>query len=181
MEIDRKLTEILETVEDSPIKEPELAEMMERPGVKLSELAKFALSRGGVGIKDFKAKEVGEFVRLLMKKVLELKREDGGYKVTPATENCDLPDFEQSERLTEFLQRYLKIEEELKKAEGKDKEALEEERAHLNGEEEALIWEVSGLNKDDLTIWEQRLVREQVRFAGYDAVNTGFGRSIKNS
>ena len=173
--MDGKLTEVLETIGNTPIAEPELYALINKQGVKVSQVAKKVLEKNDLRMKDFSANDVGEFIRTAIEKIISFKDKDGVYKSTQATEDCDLPDFEQAERLTELLQKYWKAKG------GLEGSALEKELKSIQKAEDAIIWdEVCGLNREDLTEWEQNLVSEQVKASAYDAIKTAFGNSLKN-
>lgn len=165
--LEKSLQEVLDTVGNSPIAEPEMFELLSATPMKKTKIVKLALEKSDLNQKDFKAIEVAKFFHQLSEKIISLKNKDGSFKSTSLTENCDLPDFEQAEEVQELW---------VKMFEAKD----EKKREKVGDKLDALAWEISGLDKSKMSEWEEKLVVEQILQSGYDVTLTSLGKDLKN-
>lgn len=161
-----KLQLKLDAVGDNPIDEPEIYAMMEE-GKKRSEVFKKVAS--GLKMGDFSAKDVAEFIKAVNMKIVSPRKENGEWKTTPGTEDCDMPDYETCEDF------YYMVKERLT-----DKTMTKDKVEKSLEDEDKVIWAVSGLKKDKLTEWEQDLVRAQLRSFMMENAMTALGFELKN-
>jgi hypothetical protein len=161
------LIEVLELVGDTPLKEPELAEALEQKSFDKSKIIDEVVSRmeNPLDIDQVPAEEVAEFYAALHDHVLGVKNKEGAYKTTPETESYDLPTFRESERIAK-LGEDMVVEPDLKK------------RAKLLTELYAMVWEVTGLDPEKLTPWEQELVASQIFEGVKDIGLTAMGKPL---
>jgi len=168
--MNEKLTKLLEKIEDTPIKEKEIYEAIIKNHPKKSKAVKIALGRDDLSINDFTALEIAEFYNAMHKKITELKNEDGFFKKTQKTQNMELPSFEETEEIAEFM---FKIDDAVKKE--KTKKVVE-----LSEDLEQFIFKIAKIDKEDLSDWEVELVRQQITSCSMDAAMTAIGKELKN-
>jgi hypothetical protein len=164
VELAPELQKTLDEIGDNPLKEPELYKLIET-NPRPSEVFKKAAPK--LKMSAFKSREVAEFIDAVKNKVTDFFDDDGNPKITEATKDCDMPDFEQAEEIFYSIKEMMETGnvEEVKKIEAKITR---------------LIWKVSGLKKTDLTQWEQELVRVQVQKAAINDTQTALGIQVKN-
>jgi len=159
------LKAILAKTGNTPLKEPKIYDMVSgKDGARPSQV--FKAVAPNLDITSYNGKEVAEFVNKIVEKVTSFLDDDGEFKVTDATKDCDQPNYMESEELY-----YLVLDK--AKAEEKKKEAIEKQI-------EELIWKVAKLKKESMTEWEQMLVYLQVQRAAIDNTKTALGIQVKN-
>ena len=167
-----QLNDMLNNVGDTPIKEPDLFKALDEKTLKRSEIIATVLQRADVAIEeiaDLTAHEVAKFYWAIARHVTEFKDENGDYKTTPATESFRLPNFFEVEQLNDLMQ-------EMGRLPAQGIEAKLEVLQRIDD----LIWQITRLNKDSLTVWEQELVQEQILACVTDVELTSMGKSSKN-
>lgn len=186
--LNEKLQAVLDLVGNTPIAEPEIAEILEAKVVKKTKVVKLAFSKldGDLNIKDFPAVEIAEFFSKLTSKIMNKKNEDGVFKSTPNTENLNLPDFEEVEDIFEIIvqlntnsQQQDEIQKNLKNGIDVEQEIIDKSIKELTSilkKLDKIVWKVSGLNKKDLTEWEQSLVSEQILASVTEVEKTSVGK-----
>ena len=167
-----QLNDILDKVGNTPIEEPELFKALDEKTLKRSEIIAKVLERSDLTlevIEDMPAHDVAEFFWAIARKITEFRDGDGNYKTTPATESFRLPNFFEVERVNALMQDLgrLKVDD----VDGK---------LAVFRKLDDLIWEITQLSKDDLTVWEQELVQEQVMACVTDVELTSMGKPSKN-
>ena len=185
MALNEQLQQALDSVGDTPLKERELYKILIDPLVKKSIAIKLVLQRVNMDMSQFSGMELAQFFRELNTKVTDLRYPDKSFKTTPATENCDLPTFEEAEAIGEAGAEYAMAKSKLELASKSDPDAV---TAAISEYSEALrklqdvAWPVSGINRDhldpeeDFRRWEEELVLAQVLSATNDIVNTALGK-----
>lgn len=163
VELPEELQKVLDGLGNTPLAEPELYKLI-KSNPKLSDVFKKAAPN--LKISEFPGLKVGTFIHEVKEKVTDFFDKKGSPKVTEATQDCEAPDFEQSEEIYYFIRDSASMSaEDYKKGEAKITR---------------LIWKISGLKKGDLTEWEQELVRVQIQKAAIDNTHTALGVQVKN-
>ena len=163
---DERLIDALEAIGDTPLKEEKLYKKLIENDLKaLIEIPDMIL--GSEVADSVNEDELLFFIGEVRKKVLGLKDKEGYFKSTKATENMSLPSRREKVEITELA---------TKRFEAKSDSEIKEIDIKLD----ELIWNVSGLNKEDLTEWEKLLVSEQIQEASFDATFTAMGKPLKN-
>jgi RNA polymerase subunit RPABC4/transcription elongation factor Spt4 len=150
--------------------------LMSTTGVRPSALFKKVAPE--LDINAYPAKEVAEFVNKITHKVTDFVDEDGEFKITEATKDCDQPNYQQSEDIY-----YLTAEKgnwQAKAANPKSGKEAIAKIEEIENEIQELCWEASGLKKDSMTEWEQMLVVLQVQRSAIDNTKTALGQQVKN-
>jgi len=162
----------LEGLGDTPIAEPDVNKAINTDRITL---AKELLSNDE--IKSFKAEEVGDFLYAVEQRVTSLQDEDGIFKSTPNTEECDLPNFLQVDELMKLgdKERTLKQNLATAKTEKQKKKAVNEIEK-LNKEFKDKAMEISGLDVETMTEWEKLLVFTQVYTVAINASLSSVGK-----
>jgi len=168
--MNEKLETLLEKIEDTPLQEKEIYEAIEKNHPKKSKAIKIALGRDSLKMNDFSAIEIAEFYSKMHDKILSYKDKDGYFKKTKNTENINLPSFEETEEITDLVQ---KIGNKLSHKDASKTIKLSEKL-------EKMIFDIAGVNKDDLTEWEAGLVTSQITACSIDASMTALGKELKN-
>lgn len=158
-----ELQEVFKKVGDNPLEEPKLYEMLRSDKVKKSQVIKELFKGTDLKIADFDAIEIAKLFNKVSKKIMLVRNEDGTFKKTKGTENCDLPNFEQVDEIQELWE-----------------EAVVGNNSDSEKKLDSLVWKISGLKKKGLTEWEQVLVKEQILASAYDATMTSLGQDLKN-
>jgi len=184
--LNEKLEEVLNALGNTPIDESEIAKALDEKPLVKSVVLKMALKPSKLKLKDFKAIELAEFFNAISVRITQTKDEEGNFKTTPNTTNFDLPDFEQVENLSKELGKMYVNRQEQEKlhkqiADGEDVDAkglkkLVKDFSDILVTLDKLTWEVTGLNKDDLSAWEQNLITEQVYAAVQSVEMTSMGK-----
>ena len=156
-----ELQKKLDAIEDTPIKEPGIYELLTATPLNRTAVLKKVV---GDDINKYPAMELAELFHAITQKVTSLTNEDGSFKSTPLTQECDTPNFEESEQISDL---YVKMSE-------------TENAEDIHKELEALAWEISKLNKDKLSEWERSLVVSQVLQAAIDVSMTSLGKPLKH-
>jgi len=164
--LNEKLQKALNEVGNTPIDEPEIAKALDAKPLKKGSVVKTVLKRLDLKMKDFKPLEIAEFFHAITLKVNSVRDEDGSFKKTPATAECDLPDFEEAEEIQNLWMALI--------------ESNDEDRDVKGKELDEIVWKVSGLKKEKLTDWESNLVIQQILQSGYDITMTSLGKELKN-
>ena len=164
-ELPQPLQEKLDKIGDTPLKEKDLYEkILESP--KPSELA-LMIFETEEEILNTSPKDIVAFTREVVKKVSDLRDSEGKLKTTPNVSNCNMPNIIECDKiatLKEKLQEAFKTQFEANQKEDKKTLKKNKETIKALGEElDALVWQISGLNKDKLSEWEKRLVGEIVK------------------
>jgi len=138
-----RLIEALETVKNNPIEEKELSEMLMSKESQLSKVANNVLQRIDKDdtIDNYDLKEASIFVGKIKFRVLSPRDEEGYIKNTEATKNKAYPNFSEAEKILNII---------TKKSKGAEEKL------------DKIIWKIAKINKEDLTPWEQNLVREDI-------------------
>ncbi|WBC28535.1 hypothetical protein TPMD03_60 [Thiohalocapsa phage LS06-2018-MD03] len=181
-----KLKEVLESLGNTPFDEPKIAEAIDEKPLKKSKVVKLALKKSKLKIKDFPANEIAEFYNALVEKITGLTFEDGTYKSTKATENMQLPDFEEHELLLDAgielenlkakQKAYMESLTSGNEIEPDKLNSLVDELTTCHDKIDSLVWKVTELNKEDLTSWEQQLVFRQIFDSVADIEKTSVGK-----
>ena len=167
-----QLNDILDKVGNTPIEEPELFKALDEKTLKRSEIIAKVLERSDLTrevIEDMPAHDVAEFFWAIARQITEFKDSEGNYKTTPATESFRLPNFFEVEQLNDLLQEMGRLPVQAVKVKLEVLQRIDD-----------LIWEITKLRKDSLTVWEQELVQEQVMACVTDAELTSMGKPSKN-
>jgi len=111
-------------------------------------------------VKNFKAEEIGDFIHAVIEKVSSHKDENGDYKSTENTKDCDMPDAFAVEDLLKMLEKVEKSRQKIADPDIKDKDKDKVMKKFVKDSEELsdMVFDVVGLKKEDLTVWEQMLV-----------------------
>jgi len=161
----QKLLELVENLGDTPTKEPKLYKIITSTDEdKWANLVKTVLGKKD-SIDNYTMEEFGLLIDAIKSRVVSIKDEDGNYKSTPNTEDMNLPKPSVGMKMFALAK---------KKAIGVDVDDDIDEQI------EKLVWEASGLNKDDLSDWEQVLVSEQIQASVYNPMLTAEGMNLKN-
>lgn len=163
----------LDEIGDTPIDAPEVNEAINKGR---TEVATHLLTREEIK-EDYTAIEVANFIYAVSQKVTSIRDEEGNFKSTPNTEECDLPNFLEVDELMNLAASEDKIRQDFISSEGKkdSKELLKKlEKAQDKSKNKAL--EVSGLDIEKLTDWEKLLVVTQVYEASVDATRSSVGK-----
>lgn len=148
------LKEKLKEIKNTPIDEPELYKAIQEENTFVFRVELF--KKLNLNVDDFDAIEVGEFMVAVVNKITDLVDEDGMFKVTSNTVNMKLPK-------TTQLYEFFKLAES-----GVDAQVVVEK-----------AYEIAGLVKENLTIWEQQLVEETyISFVNINNDITSFKRAV---
>lgn len=152
--LNETLKEKLKEIKNTPIDEPELYKAIQEENTFVFRVELF--KKVNLNIDDFDAIEVGEFMVAVVNKITDLVDEDGMFKVTPNTVNMKLPK-------TTQLYDFFKLAES-----GVDAKIVV-----------AKAYEIAGLVKENLTVWEQQLVEETyISFVNINNDITSFKRAV---
>jgi hypothetical protein len=177
LEVTSTLPEALATklnaLGETPISEPQVYEAIESGDA--INIALNTLSEDE--IKQFTAVEIGSFVHAVDLRVKGYRFEDGTFKSTPSTEDCNLPNFIEADKLRKA---FVKQRDTMVKWQdapvGKEKDKLIKDVTKVSTELDTLIMEISGLDKDTLTDWEKGLVITMVAGAANNAFLSAQGK-----
>jgi hypothetical protein len=167
----------LESIGDTPIKEPKLYEIIEKNEIKKSRIIEGILTREE--IVSYSAQDIHEFIEAVIKKVKDYRYENGVLKTTPNTENCRMPNFLEMEDFRELVGRLQITFEALDHIQDFTKEQIEEfvkTGNQVNTEMEALAKQISGLDFTQLIDWEKQLVYAMIADASSNVFNTPQGK-----
>jgi len=106
------------------------------------------------------AEEIGDFIYEVIRKITSNRDEDGNFKSTQNTKECDMPDVF---KVDELLKKIIKVEELRQRyitTEPSRSKKTEEKYDKASKELQDEVFESTGLKKDTLTDWEQLLVME---------------------
>jgi len=109
-------------------------------------------------VKEFKAEEIGDFIHAVIEKVTSYKDENGNYKSTENTKDCDLPDAFAVEDLLKKLSKTEKLMMSISKVEAEEKEKAIKKYTKASEELNNMVFDIVGLNQENLTDWEKMLV-----------------------
>ena len=158
--------DILAKVGDTPLKEPELFKAFDERTLKKSVLLSKVLERAELPLDrlaDMDATAVAAFYYEIARKITDFKDAEGAFKTTPATESFRLPNFMELEDLAD-------------KSEEMAKATTSEDRVACLTALDDMIWKITKLKKDELTVWEQELVMEQIFACLRDVEETSMGK-----
>lgn len=161
----KDLKAVLAELGDTPMAEPKIYDLISGDGARPSKVFQMAAPKLDMG--KYEAKEVAEFVSKTVDKVTGFRDEDGEFKVTPDTQDCEQPNFQESEDLY-FLTH------------DKASETDKEKKKEIEDAIQEKVWEISGLDKEKLSEWEQMLVVLQIQSAAIDNTKTALGVQVKN-
>jgi len=165
--LEPELQKALDKVGNNPMEEPEIFKIIEEVKGIQSSLDILDTFKD-IDSEKFSAKQISHFIRKVSEKIQFIKDEDGNYKSTKNTENCDLPSFKQATVIYRLAEEKL------------DSKTTKKRKEEIEKEEDALIWKVAGLKKDNLTEWEQTLVSEQIKSCAYGESLSSLGIKLKN-
>lgn len=184
--LNEKLQKVLDSLGDNPIKEPEIAKVLDEKPLKKSKAIKLSFKKSKLKLDTFTALELANYFKAMVDKITSTRLPDDTFKSTKATTNFQLPNFEQVEDISELIFKLHKLRKEQGEiqedvVDGKpiDTKKLKKSIKELEKTLVALdniTWEVSGLSKDDLTVWEQTLVSEQIYASVSDVEKTSLGK-----
>jgi len=173
-----ELQEKLDALGNTPVAEPELYEAGQ---VDKITLAKELLTTKEISEK-YSAKEVGDFIHAAGQHITTLKLEDGTFKSTPNTEECDLPNFFEADELIKIGAKEQSLREDLKQAtlakNTKKIKKISEEIVEIVEKTEERAFDISGLDKEKLTDWEKVLVVAQVYASAINASLSSVGKRL---
>ena len=121
---------------------------------------------------EFKDKKVSAeqqsiFIERVIEKITSFSDENGEYKDTENTKECNVPSLPECSEITKRAREF-----DLKWSHKKQIEYVKKIKEE--------ILKISGLNKDKLTEWEQTLVVEQIKAYAFGNTNAAVGKYIKN-
>ena len=167
----KDLQEKLDDIGETPLEESELNDAI-NAGKK--ETVKHLLTDKEIGL--YSAMEVGDFLYQVEQKITSLQREDGTFKSTPNTENCDMPNFLEAEEMMSLAGKETELRNQLKKASGKDAEKILKKFKKVSDELKAKAFEISGLDEEKLSEWEKILVITQIYVTSTNAALSSMGK-----
>jgi len=173
------LQKVLDNLKDTPIDEPEVFEAIE----KSEDEGKGVIARKLLSIEEitqYKASEIGDFIYAVEQKITSLKNDDGTYKSTPNTENCELPNFIEAEELYKLGDRESSARMRLSDP-GLSKKEKEEVYREFKEAITALqnrSFEISKLDVAALSEWEKLLVASMVYSTAINASLSSMGKRL---
>ena len=130
-------------------------------------------------IMKFSAIEVGSFIHAVEARITDFKDENGIYKITPATEAMQLPNFLQAEQIRKLMvKRDNCVRSWMDNQTDTEKENSIKEFEKIANELADLAFTISGLQRDVLTEWEQTLVVSQVIGSANNAMLSASGKPL---
>ena len=160
----QELQDIISKLGNTPLEEPEITDLINND--KRGELLKKLFKENKLKPSEYTGQEQAEFIGKITEKVLGFKDEEGNFKRTPNTENCELPDFFEAEEL-------YKLTTEMRRA----IEANDIPAANKIGEKtDALCLKISKLDISILTEWEKLLVTLQINHSSNELIKTSVGK-----
>ena len=166
--MNKELQTKLDSLGNTPFDEPKIYEALTAKVVKKSVV----IEATGIDSSKYLAMDVAKFYRAVHDRILDCKLEDGNYKITEATSDFKLPSFTQVEEVIELMDKMkvLKKEQEIIQGEAEDSKDIDAKKLKktikaltaLFEKLDAITWEITGLDKKDLTPWEQSLIAKQV-------------------
>jgi len=171
-----ELQEKLDALGNTPIAEPEL--------YKAGQVDKITLAKELLTTKEisekYTASEVGDFIHAVGQHISALKLEDGTFKSTPNTEECDLPNFFEADELVKIGAKEQSLRVDLKQAtldnSPKKIKKISDEIVKTIKKTEERAFEISGLDVEKLTDWEKILVIAQVYASAINASLSSVGK-----
>ena len=168
-----ELQKMLDEKGNTPIAEPELVKAMNQD--RITFLKKLLTNEE---INKYSAQEVGDFIYAAEQQITQMTLEDGSYKSTPNTENCQLPNFLEADELMKLGENEREARMELGNNPS-DKKILTKVNA-ASKKMETRTFAISGLDIKKLTDWEKNLVKTQVYMSAINASLSAVGRSLGN-
>jgi len=160
IELPTELQEKLDKIGDNPVVEPEIAKAIEDEAENgIIPIATIILTNEE--IKKYTAIEIADFVYAVKVKVyLSFKDEDGNFKSTPFTQDAQLPNALEIDEMQKAIKKEFELVEQLvdKKLTQKQREKLLKEKQQVEEKNKNRAFEIAGLKREDLSIWEQNLV-----------------------
>ena len=177
-ELNSELQEKLDALGDNPASEQKVFNAIEdsKTEGKLV-VAKSILQNSD--IKKFSAEEIGSFIYAVEQKITGFRLDDGTFKSTANTENCNLPNFEEAEEIIGFREKEEKLREDVGSASKKDKEKAIKKLTSFLEDMEARLFEISGLEKEDLSDWEQSLIMQMLVVSSINARLSSMGKPLR--
>ena len=163
-----QLNDTLSKVGTTPIDEPELFQAIEEKTLKRSEIIAKVLERSGLTFADvaeMDPKVLSEFYAKIREHVTSVRLPDGSFKTTPNTKSFRLPNFLELEEISELM------EEAIKQTDGETRDA---KMLEMNDK----IIQVTKMDTDKLTPWEQVLIISQVFACMSDVEQTSMGKPL---
>ncbi len=170
------LQEALDKLGNNPVKEPELYKTIQdlEGNMYMLEIAEAVI---GDGVDDYSATEIGKFIYEVKQHITSTRDKDDAFKVTDATANCNLPRMRATQKIAKLGEEIRALQSTLTKD---NTEEFQKEAKEIGDKIEAIVWEESGLKKEDLSDWEQVLVMEMVSANTQDALLTSMGKPPLN-
>lgn len=152
--LNEELQEKLNKLGNTPIHEPNIAKAIENEATEgIIPILELVLSKED--FTKYQPNEIGDFVYALKQQITSLKDENGVFKRTPATDECQMPNVIQIDELTKLI---TKLEVARNKALESGDEKAKDELIELSKQLNEKVEEVTGLKSSDLTQWEMSLV-----------------------
>lgn len=161
----------------TPLDEPELADKIDASSTEgTTDLALYLLTLEEIN--TYSATEVGDFIHLVSQRVTDLKKEDGTFKSTSATENCELPNFIEAAELVKLGDRQRLAKDKLQESGWTEADAIKE-FGEVSKQLQEKAFEISKLSIEGLTEWEKLLVATQIYATSVDASLGAVGKRLK--
>ncbi|MDQ1341345.1 MAG: hypothetical protein QG567_2503 [Campylobacterota bacterium] len=175
--LSKVLQEKLDKIGDTPVSEPTIYEALQKDKMELA----LTLFDKDELVTKYTAREIGDFLYAVEQKITSIKNNEGVFKSTPNTENCQLPNFIEVDELMKLGRKDAELRAKLKDAKtDKEKTKIIDDIAKTSKATEEKAYEISGLDVATLTDWEKILVVSTVYTSAIDANLSAMGRSLGN-
>ena len=160
--LNTELKEKLDALGNTPVLEPKLYEAINSK--KRANVAKHLLTNEE--ILKYSAGEVADLIYATEQKVTSLTNEDGTYKSTENTRECDLPNFIECDELLELSVELHNL---------RDTQNFES-MIELSNKIDAKVFAIAKIDKEKLTDWEKQLVTNNVMTSATNAMLSSMGK-----
>lgn len=159
VELPLELQEKLEKLGNTPIEEEMIYKaILAKAEDGLVSIVANILSKED--IEKLPASTVGDFIHAVIQKVSSTKDDEGNFKSTPDTKECDMPNAFEIEDIVNLSVKAEKARQVFISEDTGDKEKSFKKFEKLNTALDKKIMEVTKLDADKLTDWEKQLVIE---------------------
>jgi hypothetical protein len=154
-----ELQEKLDSIGDTPLLESKRNEAIDKQTENgLLPIIEDLITREEAD--KYSAEEIGDFIHKVVEKVTSFKKEDGTYKSTPNTKECDMPNAFEVDDIFKLIMEGNTLSDSAKDAPTNEKEKVLKKIIKISKDLQKMVFKTAGLDKSKLTDWEVSLVTE---------------------